>query len=78
MTPLETAQKRCEEIDAIPEGDRFSEEKHMLALWDELKRVRERLNEIGEVYVYPEGWRCAKEGGSPAIEDFEKIDLSEL
>ena len=43
----------------------------------ELRELRERLAEIGVVHVYPEGWRCAKDG-TPTIDDYDTLDLSTL
>jgi len=39
---------------------------------------RNRVRGLGEVYVYPSEWRCAKMGGPPPIEAYEKIDLSDF
>jgi hypothetical protein len=41
-----------------------------------LERLR-TVQKHGEVYVYPKEWRCAKMGGPPSIEDYERIDLSD-
>jgi hypothetical protein len=34
------------------------------------------MRALGEVYRYPADWRCAKEGGAPSIDAYEKIDLA--
>lgn len=44
----------------------------------ELERVLAKVRDLGTVYVYPSGWNCAKAGGMPPIEDYEKVDLSEV
>jgi len=33
---------------------------------------------LGEVYVYPDDWSCAKHGGPPPIEAYERVDLSNV
>jgi hypothetical protein len=43
-----------------------------------LAELRQKLREIGDVYIYPSDWHCAKEGGHPPIDAYEKIDLSAL
>lgn len=45
---------------------------------EELEGALRYVRGLGEVYVYPSDWRCAKEGGYPPIEAYEKIDLSSV
>lgn len=60
-------------LDGWHEGFKAGEER-ILELEETLCYVRG----LGEVYVYPEDWRCAKMGGPPAIENYNKVDLSNL
>ncbi len=51
------------------------------AAQSDMAKLRESLEYIrglGEVYVYPREWNCAKEGGNPPIEAFERVDLSNI
>lgn len=46
-----------------------------------LKSAQNRLTAIGligTVYVYPKEWDHSGMGGGPSIEDYDKIDLSQL
>lgn len=53
----------------IPEDDRRIEE---------YRRKLEYVRALGEVYIYPSDWRCAKMGGPPEIDAYEKVDLSDV
>ena len=33
---------------------------------------------LGIVYAYPDDWSCATEGGSPEIQDYQRIDIALL
>lgn len=74
----------CDEILC---GIAFAAQKMEVAA-EEMKRLSRRVSELeyalgkvralGTVYVYPEGWNCAKAGGMPPIEEYQEIDLSEI
>lgn len=42
---LGEAEARCQDIEAIEEEDRFDDESYMLALWDEVRRLRRGIRE---------------------------------
>lgn len=44
---------------------------------DDMDARLNRVRDMGEVYIYPSDWRCAKMGGPPEIDAYEKIDLSD-
>ena len=42
---LADAEARCQDIETIEEEDRYTDESYMLALWDEVRRLRRGIRE---------------------------------
>lgn len=54
---------------------------HDRGLRAQVEKLREALTYyggLGEVYIYPDNWNCAKGGGHPPIDAYQKVDMSPL